>query len=267
MTVNVKEDEEIVIFDGGSTDGTKEFLSGLYSQNKIHRFASEKDFGEAHGTNKGILAARGELIKIVTDDDAFYFPGIQTCKEFMLDHPEFDMLSTDGLMIKWIRHDNPMRIATHEDLYRKYKESATPFEFCGLGWMFRKSSLPILGLLNPGFVRMDAEFSLRTTSGKVKLAWYTGKVWAHILNPGSNFVTQKRKVEADTLRLQRIYPKLKPSFITHLRARLTRAKNRSRISEKTIFQNVFPKDPGDVFQQADRWLEETNQKETARFLT
>src|ERR1035437_2908501 len=78
-----KNDEEIIVIDGGSTDGTSEFLRELKGTNKIDYFTSEKDNGEAHGFNKGLLLAKGDLIKIFTDDDALYYPVIQECKDFM----------------------------------------------------------------------------------------------------------------------------------------------------------------------------------------
>ena len=49
-------DEEIVIVDGGSTDGSIEYLSILKDQGKIHQFISAKDYGEAHGINKAMMA-------------------------------------------------------------------------------------------------------------------------------------------------------------------------------------------------------------------
>ena len=75
--------EEIIVIDGGSTDCTKEFLNMLYEEGKIHQYISEKDYGEAHGFNKGILMARGELIKVITDDDVFDFDVMQECKMYM----------------------------------------------------------------------------------------------------------------------------------------------------------------------------------------
>ena len=89
-------DEEIVIVDGGSSDGTVEYLQALLDQKKIHYFISEKDFGEAHGTNKAFLAAKGQLLKIITDDDVFDFEALQRCKKFMLEHPSVDILGFDG---------------------------------------------------------------------------------------------------------------------------------------------------------------------------
>ena len=71
------EDDEIVVYDGGSTDGTREYFQKLFEEGKIHQFKSEKDFGEANGYNKAMLAAKGKIIKIISDDDAYYFPGIK----------------------------------------------------------------------------------------------------------------------------------------------------------------------------------------------
>src|SRR5215813_13826275 len=97
----IKQDEEIVVVDGASTDGTRPFLEGLYAAGRIHQWISEPDCGEAHGYNKGVLLARGELIKLISDDDAFYWPGIQACKAFMLAHPEVDLLAANGAALDW----------------------------------------------------------------------------------------------------------------------------------------------------------------------
>ena len=59
---NVQPDEEIVIVDGASTDGTKEYLQNLYNEGLIQQLISEKDLGEAHGFNKALLLAKGDLV-------------------------------------------------------------------------------------------------------------------------------------------------------------------------------------------------------------
>ena len=66
-------DEEIIVCDGGSSDGTPEYLSQLHQAGHIQQFVSERDKGEAHGFNKAMLRAKGELLKLVTDDDAFCY--------------------------------------------------------------------------------------------------------------------------------------------------------------------------------------------------
>src|SRR4051812_35110446 len=74
---NRKEDEEIVIADGGSTDGCAEYLEELYRKGHIQQYVSERDYGESHGLNKAILMAKGKAIKIITSDDVFHYPAIE----------------------------------------------------------------------------------------------------------------------------------------------------------------------------------------------
>ena len=93
---HVKNDEEIIVADGASTDGTKEFLSDLKRTGKIKYFVSEPDFGESHGLNKLLFVARGVLITVITDDDVFHYPAIEACKKFMLSETQVDMVSTEG---------------------------------------------------------------------------------------------------------------------------------------------------------------------------
>lgn len=183
---NRKNDEEIIVIDGGSTDGTSEFLSELMRTNKIDYFISEKDKGEAHGFNKGLLLAKGDLIKILTDDDAFYYPVIQECKKYMLLHPEIDVIAgnTAGMDIS-----NKLSLFWDEDFYLDFlnwKEGKMKrFFFNGTCLMLRRSSLPLLGLVDTSVIRTDLEYSLRV-SGVANLAWCTGLISVRILNPQSN---------------------------------------------------------------------------------
>ncbi len=181
---NVQANEEIVVADGASTDGTVEYLRDLYEQGKIHQFISEPDKGEAHGYNKCLLMARGELIKIITDDDVFYYPGIQKCKQFMLTHPEIDILGTQGASEG--SSLSPREFLVYLELYKTWMSSGQSFAFCCLGLMIRRCSLPLTGMFNTSFLRVDAEFSYRITSSSINLAWFTGLCWVHCGNPQSN---------------------------------------------------------------------------------
>ncbi len=180
-----KADEEIVVVDGGSTDGTVLFLQQLKNEGKIHQFISEKDSGESHGTNKALLMARGEVIKIITDDDAYSFNGIEKCKNFMISNPDIDLLGFNGYGFH-ISSKNPFfQKKNLDDVYRNWKATKQPFIFCGLSLLIRKSSIPILGLFNCSIKMIDVEYTLRVTASKTKLAWYTGFGYANIANENS----------------------------------------------------------------------------------
>ena len=182
---NCQEDEEIVVTDGASTDGTPEYLKELYEQGKIHQYISEKDAGEAHGYNKAMLMAKGELIKIITDDDVFYYPLIKECKKFMLENTQFDLLSGNIADMKDGINTNKRY---EDDNFLKYKNEKKSFYFNGQPIFIRRRSLPLIGLLDTNFITVDVEFALRLTSNKkIKLCWLTDFLSVRIDNSDSNY--------------------------------------------------------------------------------
>jgi glycosyltransferase involved in cell wall biosynthesis len=203
---NCKYDEEIIVTDGGSTDGTKEFLESLYKDGKIHQFISEKDFGESHGFNKGILMAKGEIIKLITDDDVFCYEVIKNCKEYMLKNEKVEILNTNG---GWASESN-LTITEFTSIYEDFcknnwLKNNHPFAHCALGIMFRRNCISKIGLFSVGITRSDAEFTLRFTSLNINFCWYTGNSYVRILNKDSNSNLFKVKIANETERLNAFY--------------------------------------------------------------
>jgi hypothetical protein len=131
--------------------------------------------------------AKGSLIKIITDDDAFYYPGIQECKKFMLAHPETDVISGNvaGLFL-----ENPSKAEIFQECEENYHNWMNNHEsvwFSGLPLMIRKKSLSVSGLFFSGMKWVDTEFSLRITNLNINIAWNTGLIAIRIDNPQSNF--------------------------------------------------------------------------------
>jgi glycosyltransferase involved in cell wall biosynthesis len=277
-------DEEIIVIDGGSVDGTREYLSELHAIGKIQHFVSEKDFGESHGFNKGMLLAEGVLIKLISDDDAFHYPSIGLCKQFMLDHPEIHALNTSG---GGVETGSGAQIHESTKAYERFfverwLTTRHPFAHCGLGLMLRKTALPMLGLLNVGMVRSDAEYTLKITSIKINYAWFTGFGYVRILNSASNSHKMKQKISLETVRLNRAYgfdidkiyqeTTIFQLFSNHakeigwrlgsLRRNLVRRfKNTQK--RKTVASS--PLNFEDVLKKSTQWLQENSMKE-AQFL-
>jgi glycosyltransferase len=63
-------DLEHIVIDGGSSDGTVEYLNQACS-NGLLRFISEPDHGIYDAMNKGIKIATGEIIGILNSDDTY----------------------------------------------------------------------------------------------------------------------------------------------------------------------------------------------------
>lgn len=79
---------EVIVVDGGSTDGTVEILR---EHSVVTQWVSEPDGGHYDGVNKGISMSRGELIAWINSDD-FYFEGaIARILDFIKAHPDADI--------------------------------------------------------------------------------------------------------------------------------------------------------------------------------
>lgn len=200
-----KEDEEIVIVDGGSTDGTKEYLDSLKAQNKIHQFISEKDFGEAHGTNKAMLLAKGELLKIITDDDVFDFTQIRACKEYLLNNLEIDILGAEGLATTV--NTTPLQLipTEHQKYVQAWKKKEGSCWFSGLSIMIRRTSIPLLGLFHTSFKMVDFEYVAKVSKLRPCLAFYTGYLYVNILNRDSNSSKFYKDLLTEKIVLTRLY--------------------------------------------------------------
>ncbi len=174
LLANIRDDEEIVVVDGNSNDGTKEYLTDLYVQGKIHRFVSENDKNQAHGWNKAILLARGELIKKIIDDDLFCFSAIRDCKRFMLKNPSVDLCISDTLETTIMGYKNIGK-QSRLNQYLGWKNGKTKsFTFGDVSLILRKSSIPLLGLYDTSFAMIDYEFALRVSYIQANIAYYTG---------------------------------------------------------------------------------------------
>ncbi len=288
---NVQDDEEIVVVDGASTDGSAEYLKNLFEKGHIHQFLSEPDLCQAHGTNKGLLMAQGQIIKILMDDDAFYFPGIRKCKEFLLSHPDIDVLN--GNTADFYRNDSK-NFYPRDYLQKRYlqwqRNERPAFWFDDQALFIRRDKLPLIGLFHTGVSCLDVELSVRITSLKqVKLAWYTGMLACAVFNPDSSSLSEgwAEKNYRDVQRIFRFYiedeHKLNgnclPLILWHRIRKFIRFKKRLRklmkTTKKVFTRDLDPSDKikakppkgvafsdassiSDVYKRCDIWMEEKN---------
>ena len=268
-----KPDEEILIADGNSTDGSKEYLAQLKAEGKIDYLISEKDFGVAHALNKLILKARGTLLKYLTDDDVFDYEAIEMCREFMLAHPTVDLLSGESGSYnrtnQAFEQEDPLQLVRALDYTEQYKEwqkSHTPFPFCDLSTVLRRASLRVVGLYYLSFPGPDVEYSLRNTAGRGNIAWYTGYVSVNISNPQSVSIVFMKKTKKLTEAIYTFYLKRKaPSFIAQkLKVVYFKVKSffRSKPKASGKFETNWPTLAG----IAEKWLTIKNNQKKSEFL-
>ena len=114
---------EYIIIDGGSIDGTVEFVQSY--GDKIARFVSEPDKGIYDAMNKGIALATGDIIGILNSDD-FYIDELvieKVVKEF---ERNIDCLYAD---LVYVRSENLNKVVRYYD-----SSQFTPSKFA-YGWM------------------------------------------------------------------------------------------------------------------------------------
>lgn len=198
-------DEELIIIDGGSNDGTQAYLNEISKKGNSFKYISEPDKGEAHGYNKALLLAKGKLIKIISDDDAFHYPSIKRCKEYMLSRPEIDVIGSEGLGLNGLLSNIEFNKTSFANQIREWKKNRKPFFFCGLSLMIRKSALPLVGLFHTNFTMIDFEYVARLASGRANIAFYTGFTYANIVNEKSNSVTKSEKMLQEQKKVNLFY--------------------------------------------------------------
>jgi len=77
------QDFEYIVIDGGSTDGSKEYLESQYQD--LDYWVSEKDSGIYNAMNKGIKVATGNYLLFLNSGDHFYNNQVLESNHFFLD--------------------------------------------------------------------------------------------------------------------------------------------------------------------------------------
>ncbi|MFA6077814.1 MAG: glycosyltransferase family A protein [Candidatus Paceibacterota bacterium] len=258
-----KEDEDILVADGQSSDGTKEYLAELKSLGRIDFYLSEPDVSVAHAINKLILISKGSLLRFMADDDASHYQSINACKEFMMKHPEIDLVNTEGGVLG---SNGKLKALTYVNTFKEYKKNHIPFSFCELGMILRRTSIPLIGLRDPVFKRADMEMSLRITSGMAKIAWYTGYSYVNIVTPQSASKTLAKEMASETDRLNKFYLGKNPDNFFVNKIKIIKNKVGMILFKKNNRMVELGSDWFSFLSSSEEWLEIKNKEITPEFI-
>jgi glycosyltransferase involved in cell wall biosynthesis len=87
---------EYMVMDGESTDESVEILK---SYGDRFSWVSEKDNGQTDAINKGFSRSRGEILAYLNSDDVLQPEAVEKVVNFLLDHPEVDLLYGEAYYI------------------------------------------------------------------------------------------------------------------------------------------------------------------------
>jgi glycosyltransferase involved in cell wall biosynthesis len=164
-------DLEIIVIDGGSSDGTVEIIKAYDA--KIKFWVSEPDNGQSHAINKGLEICTGDIVCWLNSDDLFMQNTLKEVNEIFESKPELDfilgeteMFNKDGIV-----SSNRLKNVELESQMLAGVATSQPSYF------FKKSLLDRSGHLNEALhYGMDYDFFLRLTlNGQYK---YFDKTWS-----------------------------------------------------------------------------------------
>ncbi|MEZ6067353.1 MAG: glycosyltransferase [Planctomycetaceae bacterium] len=105
---------ELIVQDGGSTDGSLDVIR-RYSD-RLARWTTEPDKGQANAINLGMRHARGEILAYLNSDDILLPGSLAYVAKYFVEHPEVDVVYGHRVLIdergddvgRWVLppHDN-----------------------------------------------------------------------------------------------------------------------------------------------------------------
>lgn len=171
-----------IIMDGGSNDGTVEYVRSL---NNI-TFISEKDEGQSNAINKAFKLCEGDIIGWLNSDDTSNPGAIDYVVKYFDAHPEIEYIHSDvniidekGLVIGRSIGEN---LTLDKILFKNPVKQPSLF--------MRKSVLEKLGSLREDLhYVMDMEFWLRISLNNIKGVYISDEVLANFrMMPGTKTV-------------------------------------------------------------------------------
>ena len=196
----VKPEDELIVVDGLSTDHTIEVIN--QHSDMVDVFVSEPDVNTAHALNKGILLSRGKYIRQICDDDVLYPEGLEQAIQVMEKHPEVDLLVCGGTKRKG-EHIWTVWLPPGTN-YGKSVEDVFRYKAAGVGFIIRRSALPLIGL-HPLGTAGDNEFVLQSISRGANVKFCRINLYHHPIHDHSAIVVSAREHEAHQYRLARRY--------------------------------------------------------------
>ncbi len=158
---------ELIIIDGDSTDGTKDYLKELSSEHICIRFISEPDTGIYDALNKGIRCSQGDVICFLHSDDMFQDQNVLSDVYAYFENHNVDSIYGD---LVYITKSQTNKIVRH------WKSGNFSYSKLKHGWMpphpaffVKKNVYDKFGLFDTSFkIAADYDFILRVL-GKHKI--------------------------------------------------------------------------------------------------
>ena len=142
-------DVELIVIDGGSTDGTLEVLNAY--ADRLAVLVSEPDKGIYDALNKGIRRASGEAVGFLHSDDLFADSSVLKRVAQAFYDPKVDAVYGDLL---YVRKDNP------DEVVRYWQAGAFSRIRLGWGWMPPHPTFYVRRAIYEGLGLFDTQYRI-----------------------------------------------------------------------------------------------------------
>jgi glycosyltransferase involved in cell wall biosynthesis len=207
----ITDDDELIVVDGLSSDDTR----GVIERHSdiIDKFVSEPDRTGGHALNKGMMLAEGHYIRPVTDDDIIHPDGMRQAIDVLDRNPVVDMIICGGT--KQILDNPPFQVWFPPGVnYGKSTEDVFRYTGSGAGFVIRRNSLPLIGLLPPSLAG-DVEYVLQAIDRGATVKFCRINLYHHPIHKDSYIVKYDNEFLEDAYRLVKLY--CSPRFYIYFR--------------------------------------------------
>ena len=210
--------DELIIVDGGSSDGTADLVSAY--DDIIHIFISEPDINSGHAFNKGVMLARGKYVHWISDDDVTKRVGMEQAMQLMETHAEIDFLACGGRT--YMVSQNRWRSFYFPPGINYGTRAEDPFILgaCGTGFIIRRSSIAHIGLSPIDVVTNDKAYMAQCINQGGIVRFARIDLFDHIISEKSYSITGRKKLGEEREYLLRRY--CAPSFFVKRRLKKIR---------------------------------------------
>lgn len=189
----VRVHDELIIIDGGSTDGTETIIKKF--RDFVDIFVSEPDLNSAHALNKGMLLARGKYIKHLTDDDVIYPEAMEEAIKVMEKHPEVDILICGGTKQRG-RNFTVFYVPEGVNYGNDIISDILKYGSCGVGQVIRRKSLAV-SRLYPLDTASDFTFPIECVFNGLVVKFCRINLFHHPIYDHSTIIAKEKEYRLD----------------------------------------------------------------------